>query len=622
MTDGELHGLLADLAPDRRGERAFATLERVWPTRPSATVPFFMQRLYELSSLPANRNRSLLVHLIAGIARSHRHTWPAARLPALTECLRAGVPLLTTFIADPDPLVRRVAPYAICEILTGEPGPAGPIREQAAAEDDPLALAGQVRALDELGHAAPPGSTPVAWFASWLPHPSPEVRMAAVGALARRGAGPDGAGAGLGTVAAEAVTAAGTLAWTGSPWRPRQGHASVLWLAKRLAGHPHEGERLALAAFADGTEQVRWGAAPAAAAVLHRWRRPLPRLWAALADGLRDPSELVRRHCAEVLATGGAAVRPHAEQLLAVAERDETPTGLHAVAALAGLGDPRVLPALTRWIGATTSWPRTIAPDDLLVPFREHAGALLRTIRAVLRRDPWDCRPHLAALAAWGAAAASAVPELVALLDTRHAARACAVLGRIGPGAATAAEVLERLATGRRHPKAHSSAWPGTQDAAWAHWRVTGEPGVALAVIGRAVRRGPGRAMLPYLADLGLLAAAHAENVRRLLDVPGGWTRTEAAHAWWRITGDPAPAVPVLCAVIEPLRRRESSAVIRAAVRHLGAIGAAAAGALPLLDDVLAGDRRTVDPRGRHAILDDDALVGAARSTRDGLQSA
>ncbi|GAA2396080.1 hypothetical protein [Dactylosporangium salmoneum] len=606
--DSALTDLLAELAPGRDGRRAFAALERqMFSIERGPARLWLVRRLYELASAPDNGNRPLLVRLIARIAWSHRHTWAPDRSPAVGEQLRDGLPALTTFVADADPLVRRVAPYAICEIVTGESGLAWRIRDQAAVEEDPPALAGQIRALDELGHAPAPGSTPAPWFASWLRHPSPVVRLAAIGALARRGAG-------LGEHAAD-VLSEDPQPWGDSPWRPRGGPSStVRWLARRLAEHPDEGERPALAAFTSNAEEARRGASGAAATVLNRWRRPMPRLWAALAAALSDPSTLVAQLAAEVLATGGEAVRPYTGQLLAATERDEPMTALHAAAALAGLGDAGAVPRLASWISGRCYWPLTIAAAELLTPFPQ----LLPTIRDAVGHPASEPAPLLSALAAWGPASAAAVPELVALLDTVHAARVCVTLGHIGPDARPAADALDQLATGRRRPpsvgRARSPEWHGTQDAAWAHWRVTGDPRVALVVLGRAVRRGPGQAMLPFLADLGPLAAGHAGDVRRLLEFPGDWNRVEAAHAWWRITGDPAPAIPVLLAAIEPLRTRRTSAVVRAAVRYLGAIGPRAGAALPILEAALAGDERLIDSHARHPILADEALVRDARA--------
>lgn len=158
---------------------------------------------------------------------------------------------------------------------------------------------------------------------------------------------------------------------------------------------------------------------------------------------------------------------------------------------------------------------------------------------------------------------------------------------------------LEQLARGRRRPGPRTTPWAGAQHAAWAHWRVTGDPGIALEVLGRAAARGPGGVMLPYLAELGPLAGAHADAVRAHLLLPGSWNRVESAHAWWRITGDAAVAVPVLAGELESL----------AAVRYLRAMG----GPLPTPE----GERRLGS-----SIHDDEAWLEACSGPDQGGERA
>ncbi|MFE7186274.1 hypothetical protein [Streptomyces erythrochromogenes] len=74
---------------------------------------------------------------------------------------------------------------------------------------------------------------------------------------------------------------------------------------------------------------------------------------------------------------------------------------------------------------------------------------------------------------------------------------------------------------------------------------------LALDVCGAVVRCGTASHGLPFLADLGPLAAVHTTPVRCPTESPGAWTRTYAAHAYRRITGEPEPAVPVLPAEVD-----------------------------------------------------------------------
>ncbi|MDP9791662.1 hypothetical protein J2S43_000174 [Catenuloplanes nepalensis] len=192
------------------------------------------------------------------------------------------------------------------------------------------------------------------------------------------------------------------------------------------------------------------------------------------------------------------------------------------------------------------------------------------------------------------------------------------------------------VAIGERRPRRVGGAvtaleWPGAQVAAWAHWRVTGDPGLALAVLGRAVTRGPGAADLARLADLGPLAASRRDDVRALLAGPGGWSRVEAAHAWWRLTGDPAPAVPVLLDALRPILAGRQCAIGGAAIRCLGRIAAPAAG--PALAEILARPARLTGPGaadpayayrsgpGVGRVLADEALVTDAVVARERILS-
>ncbi|MBP0453444.1 hypothetical protein J5Y04_28435 [Kitasatospora sp. RG8] len=224
------------------------------------------------------------------------------------------------------------------------------------------------------------------------------------------------------------------------------------------------------------------------------------------------------------------------------------------------------------------------------------AAALLPVVRAAALQNAVVSAAALEVLAGWGPAAAPAVPELTGALDTAEARRAAAALGAVGPAADRAAPRLRELAEGvgvpavtpgPRDPRA--LPWHGAQTAAWAYWRITGEHRLALRVLGEAVAAGPGRPHLRYLADLGPLASRHAEAVRALLDHPGDWTRVEAAHAWWRLTGEPGPAVEVLAGELASARPTDE---LPAVLRYLTGIGGPAAAAAPVLEAYLSGHRR------------------------------
>ncbi|WP_405761841.1 hypothetical protein [Streptomyces sp. NBC_00045] len=334
-----------------------------------------------------------------------------------------------------------------------------------------------------------------------------------------------------------------------------------------------------------------------------RYRRPDPECWevvvAAVCDGTCHSWDANK-----AVAQAGSAISAHADRMAEALDKRLGSVEELALA-LAGMGDARALPALRR-LGEENHLPSDRAHARTLAGLP--AAELLPTMRTVLRQEPPPYHAStftLELLASWGPAAAPAVPEVVRYLETPYAYDALRVLGRIGPAAAVAADRLADFATGRaglagrHHPRR----------AAWAHWKVTGDPALALDVCGAAVGSGTGSHGLPFLADLGPLAAQYADTVRGLMDSPGGWTRVAAAHAHWRITGDPEPAVPVLLAAVDPDWTGNPALPTREAVRRLGEIGAPAAAAAPLLRRILASGERLGHPFESRRILADETYV-------------
>ncbi|MEV4515752.1 hypothetical protein AB0K00_43210 [Dactylosporangium sp. NPDC049525] len=519
---------------------------------------------------------------------------PADR-ETLHDQLRKALPALVRAVTDADPSVRQAAPYAIWQLDSADGAVLAAISAQAAVETDPGALAGQLRAVDEIGGRLPTGdrALPAGWYARWLTHRTVEVRLAAAAGCARWSPPDlDGDGVDLAGIAGADLYRSKRRWLQGFPWSG----LSIGDFAELLADRPEQGLRFALAAYASRDLVFRRTAPATARRILARHRTGPPRLWEAIGRSLADPA--IRDEAAALFAAAGdtAPTATFAGRLRDIAalggdRLTDMEAGASAGVALAGLRDPTVAEAALGWFA--TGVPhvaRSRALPATLAPFGDRAADLVPPVGAALRRDaagagftdglPDDVAAvaaYVRVLATWGPAAAGAVPDLAELLDTRLAAAACRALGAIGPAAAITAGLLEDLARGERRPPAAvapAPPWHGDQDAAWAHWRVTGDPAVALDVIGRAVRRGPARADLTHLADLGPHADAYAGDVRELFDSAGPWTRIRAAHAWWRSTGDLAAAVPVLLATLQPLRDGTADAVVREAVRHLGAIGA------------------------------------------------
>ncbi|MER7736231.1 hypothetical protein ABTX80_35720 [Streptomyces erythrochromogenes] len=358
----------------------------------------------------------------------------------------------------------------------------------------------------------------------------------------------------------------------------------------------------------------------AAVETVLRKRWPDPACWDAVVDAVC--SEESSYDADQALIQAGTAIARHADRIAADLRRQQGSFGTavgHGVTvralALAGAGDLRALPALHSLAthgGLPYSRPK--ARIMAALPPAELAAVM----RTTLRRD--GDRYHgnttaLEVLALCGADAALAVDDVAVRLDTQYAYDAMRVLGRIGPPAAATADRLAAYATGRG--KGARGSHP--RRAAWAHWKVTGDPALALDVCGAAVRSGTASHGLPFLADLGPPAAAHATPVRRLMDSPGAWTRTYAAHAYWRITGDPEPAVPVLLAQVDPAWDGNPARPVREAVRILGAIGAPAVSAAPLLRRILAQEERLGRPWDGVRILADQAYVRTLTEALEGI---
>ncbi|MER6672874.1 hypothetical protein [Streptomyces sp. NPDC000983] len=387
--------------------------------------------------------------------------------------------------------------------------------------------------------------------------------------------------------------------------------------------HLDRGVALALGGFDSGRPELAEGAVAVASNILERWRAPRPELVAGLARCLESRPSWVRGAAAMALARlvsadGTPDITPAVPALVAAADDSYDPVAGPAALALARLGRPEALGPVRRWLATSDRLPflQVTSFGQVLRPLAGSAGELLPGIRRMLVDSAGHegLRPVLTALAAWGPAAGEAVPELVSTLGTRNVRWACDALGGIGPAAAPAAGTLADFVRGDTRPPRHDGGtplpdgvrrWHGAQNAAWAHWRITGDPKVFLAFLEGESARGLGYASLARLAELGARAAHLTPAIRPLLVSRGPWTRVQAAHAWWRVTGDPEAAVPVLLKALEPLRSGDADEPCRAAVRYIAEIGAPASAAAPLLEATLSSARRypaDVCPAARAAL--------------------
>ncbi|NXY94776.1 hypothetical protein HYE82_10300 [Streptomyces sp. BR123] len=359
-----------------------------------------------------------------------------------------------------------------------------------------------------------------------------------------------------------------------------------------------------------------------------RLRRPRPAAWDTIVEAACCGSPEVYWSAQQVIVQAGRAAAPYADRLAARLDGLLRGTEDYLIAdlavALAGVGDVRAMAGLHRLAAQERLWRDCshLSPALAALP----AAELLPLLRRELGADPAAAEnaPALAVLSAWGSEAAPALPEVTACLEGPYAYDAARVLGRIGPPAAAAAGRLAEYATGAGRPPGPygpdaRGTWHGVRMAAWAHYRVTGDGSLALRRYAADLGSGLGSRVLPYLADFGPAAARHTGAVRALMDSPGAWTRVAAAHAWWRITGDPEPAVPVLLAAVDPEWDGHIAYPTPRAVRHLGEIGAPAAAAEPVLTRLLERGTRLGHPWQRIRILADDAFSRTLTKALAGL---
>jgi HEAT repeat protein len=326
-----------------------------------------------------------------------------------------------------------------------------------------------------------------------------------------------------------------------------------------------------------------------------------------------------------VAASAGSAVAPFADRLAALADDAGTEVATRAIWALARLGDERAVPYLVeaidgvsdRFDNARVHYGRLFfqlddppALADVLPPMRTHAEELMPALRRRLTRA--TSLPELSSLAevfaAWGPAARGAVPELRALLSGPQPELVSEMLGRIGGEAPAAAEELGRLA---------GSADLAGVAPAWAYFRVTGDPELLLRCVDLTRGLSGAHSTFSRLGDLGAHAVGHAQPIAALLtgapDYWPTWTGAEAAYAHWRITGDSALCLTVFEAALEPLHEGKQLPVSRQVLRHLPALGPAAAVFAPVLRAVVTSPDRLLYNGGWRGIAEDDEAVELAR---------
>ncbi|MFI5756483.1 hypothetical protein [Streptomyces sp. NPDC051569] len=590
----------------------------------SAALPFVLR----LAAAPQVPSRCAMLELAAMLAAEAGRTEARFLDPGWAPAWEQALPELLGLLDDPEPEIRRAAAdvLAACD-SPGELVLPGLLRCWEA-EDDLATRLDLVLALGQAALRAPAGEHGAEVFdllRGLLDSPQAQIRLAAVHALAPN---DPGLPARMLDLMLEAVRDPTIELWRHTS-AVSTGVLGVHHRAARLMSGPAPTFTLGLLADHHDGEQ-RISALAQAGRLLSQWRSPTAALLPRLVVRLDDPAPEARFRAAELLACLGPAAAVHADEVATLLSdtaarttRKRETVGEAALWALARMNDPRCLPGLIELIAGTHSgfastsarYPAT-GPHHVVLPalhevlgyLPDHAEPLLPSICGQLETTTDD---HLLTrlcevIADWGPVAKAAVPQLLGLLEDDRtwmaAAKALAGIGLAGNGA------RDLLLSRSR------AAGPHTELAAWAYWRVGGEPGPALDVLGRSVEAQRfHHAALRKLAGLGPHAAPCADRLRALTADTAPWTRVEAAHALWAATGDAETAVPVLTTAVLDLTKSTYLPVMLPALEHLARIGRAAQPAAHLLRDVPARDQRLRSNGGWRGFVQDENIRTAVR---------
>jgi len=568
----------------------------------AAVVPFLIRFALD-PAVPGRPDILALIGRFAALHNEMKEPWRSGpHAQACRASLLAAFDSLVGLLDEPNPAVQRAAVEILVEL--GER--ADHLADELMRRLPTAAEADLVLALSTVGTRAPGRRAAIAaWISERTPPPGDPRRLAFLVAARRLGRDAVPVNHILAAYADAVPQSADAPAWRDTATTAK----AVGWLGSELGAD--RTARIAVARI--GIDQALRTQQPRPLAevgrVMRKWRSATTELAADVAAALDGPPG-IQAAVVHLLAAAGDAGRPWTGD---IAARIGQPgrTGALAAWALARCGDHRAVPIVERSlrreaelfpIGSTHYtdefyWlEQDPAIADVCLPLAAYAEQLVPAIRWRLRNDPATPTAHqlTRVLSAYGAAAAPALPELTAMLDTQHCELACSVLAGLGPAGAAARSGLTRLAT---------SGGRDAGPAAWALFRTTGdpEPFLALDEVRPAAR---------WLGDLGPLAVRYLPDVERwLAERPQLWPTgegVESGFAHYRITGDPAMCLNVLDAALDPLRHNRQLPVSRQALRYIARIGPAATGFTPLLRAAIEQDERLLSSGGWRGITEDE----------------
>ncbi|MGW0202267.1 hypothetical protein [Nonomuraea sp. NPDC003201] len=599
------------------------------PSEVYEAAPYLVPYLLEVVKVARQPQRGLVVDLMVDIALAQPHrnvSWDPAAGPepdhaALARAaMTADVDAIARLLNDASPKV--VAGVARLLALLPEAAPRSLPALCARAEKGvrPAGDAGAVTCVLAVAWLAAADHTE--WLAGLRDAAAAhrDLRaMAVVGlALAAPVAQPDSDAAVA--LVADAQAGPGSLfervQWQGDGWMP-------VGSALRRAEHWQQAVARNLLAR-PGLQRIDQALHSAREAIEH-WRAAPADLLPMVADRVREltsaPSSVRRRRkigeqdplvaAVKLIARSGQAAAGHADLLAEMLTGDPAApwpdVAGPAVEGLARLGDDRCVPWLVAAFLDEYGHVKHLNVRDMLPAMVAHSDALIPALRTYFGSPPYDGRECLDALASWGEAAAPLAPAVAAHVSQAYLSVALPLFGAIGPAAIDVEPQVRALLN-------DESDRP---EAAWALWRITGEPGQAPALLAEHLAHYGGHAArdtAPMLEQLGPAAAAAVPVLREYLHDPEHghlYDRVAIARALWAITGDGEGLVtPLLEAITaRPLSdrgwRRPASELL--AVQALGAIGPLASSAVPALESIAHGRARVTeravwaDERYQHA---------------------
>jgi len=351
--------------------------------------------------------------------------------------------------------------------------------------------------------------------------------------------------------------------------------------------------------------QVRLEGVRMGLAAMRQWRAAPGRVTPILTLLLRDESSAVRSAALHAVAASLTASRLAADELASML--DDPGLGAVAATALGSVGDHRAVPHLVQLMLSGSDEPRLAEAFKAVARAGADPQAPVAAARQLLSAPPGSSAPDLPmrVLAAFGPAAAAAVPELLARLEgAQNDAADCAihVLARIGPAAAAAAALL------RQYP---------THSATVALLKITSDRAVAdryLADRPERLRRDPSApAVLTWLTRHGGLTARQHRQLRSLFRA-SGFGQLASAGALWLHEG-PAVAAELVEVLAEYL---PDDLYGPEALRVLAAMGSHARPVLDRLDRFVASRHRAAMNIGDYdgEMRADETLLAAIIAAR------